>query len=74
MKVSNNTDWLGRLCGILAGSGKAQNSADLWNPADPSGSVAALDPGSTLDGAKNVDIKRGVPTLPFATVFIGNSL
>ena len=38
------------------------------------GSVAALDPGSTLDGAKNVDMKRGVPTLPFATVFIGNSV
>ena len=58
VKVSNNTDWLGRLCGILAGSGKTQDSADLWNPADPSGSMAALDPGSILDGAKNVDMKK----------------
>jgi hypothetical protein len=65
VKVSNNTDWLGRLCGMLSGSG-TQDSADLWNP-QPSGTVAMLDPGSILEGAKNVDRKRGVSTLPIAT-------
>jgi hypothetical protein len=73
VKVSKNTDWLGRLCGMIAGSGKAQDSADLWNPADPDGAMAALDPRSILNGAKNADRKRGVPTLPLATVFLGSS-
>jgi hypothetical protein len=73
VKVSKNTDWLGKLCGFIAGASAAQDSADMWNPADPNGSMAALDPGSILDGAKNVDMKRGVRTLPLA-VFFGSSL
>jgi hypothetical protein len=57
VKVSNNTDWLGRLCGML--SGKAENQiSGLWDPADPRHSLASLDPG-VWDGAKNVDMKKG---------------
>jgi len=74
VKVSNNTDLLGRLCGFLAGNANTQDSADLWNPADPDGSMAALDPGTILDGAKNADMKRGVPTLPLAIGFLRNPL
>jgi hypothetical protein len=57
VKVSNNTDWLGRLCGMLSGS-ESQDSADLWNPA-PAGTLAELDRAGILDGAKNVDRRRG---------------
>jgi hypothetical protein len=64
VKVSKNTDWLGRLCGMIAGG--SQDSADLWNP-QPGGSLAMLDRGSILDGAKNADRRRGVMTLPTAT-------
>jgi hypothetical protein len=73
VKVSNNTDWLGRLCGMLSGGAKGQNEAGLWNPAEPQGTMAALDPRGALEGAKNADRKRGVPMLPFAVIFT-NSL
>ena len=69
VKVSNNTDWLGRLCGMLSGGEKGQNNeAGLWNPADPQSTVAVLDPGAALEGAKNADRKRGASMLPFAEV------
>jgi hypothetical protein len=71
VKVSKNTDWLGRLCGMIAGAGK-KDAAGIWDPADATGRMAALDPGSVLDGARNADIKRGAPMLPLAAVWIGN--
>jgi hypothetical protein len=77
VKVSHNTDWLGRLCGMLSGNETSQDSADLWNPAEAR-TLAMLDRGSVMDGAKNVDRRRGVPmavfrpTLPVAAVFVGD--
>jgi hypothetical protein len=80
VKVSNNTDWLGRLCGMIAGDKpageKSRDEADLWDPDDVQGRVAALD-GTILDGAKNVDRRRGAlreMTLPIAIVFLGGAL
>jgi len=72
VKVSNHTDWLGRLCGILEGK-EGDQALNLWDPA-AAGELAVLDPGSILDGAKNADIRRRAPVLPFATVFLGSSL
>jgi hypothetical protein len=74
VKVSNNTDWLGRLCGMLSGGGKGQNEAGLWNPADPQATMAALDLSGVMEGAKNVDNRRGAQMLPLAGMIISNTL
>ncbi len=73
VKVSNNTDWLGRLCGMIAGSSQTSEEGSLWNPDEDRGQIAALDPNSILDSGKNVDRRRGAPMLPIALVFLGDS-
>jgi hypothetical protein len=72
VKVSKNTDWLGRLCGMIAG-GTKQDEASLWNADEANGQMAILDPRGVLDGARNADRRRGMPVLPFAAAFLSNS-
>ena len=73
VKVSNHTDWLGRLCGMLSEAKGQDQASNLWNPAEP-GEMAALDPNSILDGGKNADRRRAMPVLPFAMLYRGGSL
>src|SRR5262249_47994154 len=68
MRVSHNTDWLGRLCGMIAGGAK-QNEAGLWNPEGDSVRIALLNPEGVLDGGRIAYRRKGMPVLPFAAAF-----
>jgi hypothetical protein len=58
VKVSNNTDWLGRVCGMLAGKSAGSSEAlNLWSPEGAGRrTFAALFLGDILDSAKNANL------------------